>query len=100
MGANLGELDDLPITSAVSQGDGPPIGTPLVIQSAIQSANLFTFTWNTTENQLYQVQYTTNLAENAWFNLGYPIVATNSTTTASDLMSSQQVFYRVSLVAP
>ena len=71
---------------------------PLVIQSVIQSGNLLTFTWSTTATQMYQIQYTTNLTQSAWANLGNPITATNSTTTASGVMSNSQQFYRVVLL--
>jgi hypothetical protein len=47
---------------------------------------------------MYQVQFTTNLAQNAWTDLGSPIAATNSTASAFDAMSNSQKFYRVVLL--
>ena len=69
-----------------------------VIQSAKRSGDSFTFTWSTTATQMYQIQCTTNLTQNAWTNLGGPIAATNSTATASDSISNSQMFYRVVLL--
>jgi len=36
---------------------------PPVIQSAAKSGNAVTFTWSATSNQMYQIQYKTNLAQ-------------------------------------
>ena len=50
----------------------------------------------------YQVQYRANLLQPGWFNLGPPIIATNSALSLSDtnaLQSSPQRFYRL-IVAP
>jgi hypothetical protein len=42
------------------------------------------------------VQYTTNLAQAGWINLGIPITASNSVISASDFIGlEQQRFYRV-----
>jgi hypothetical protein len=71
---------------------------PPVIQSDGQSGNLFVFTWSAAATQMYQVQFTTNLAQNAWTDLGSPIAATNSTASAFDAMSNSQKFYRVVLL--
>jgi O-glycosyl hydrolase len=71
---------------------------PPVIQSTGQSGNSFTLTWSTAAAQMYQIQRTTNLAQNAWINSGSPIIATNSTATASEIISNSQEFYRVVLL--
>jgi sugar lactone lactonase YvrE len=68
-----------------------------VIQSAAKTGNAITFTWTATSNQMYQIQYTTNLSQNLWSNLGSPITATNSTVTASNVMTFPQEFFRVVL---
>ncbi len=65
------------------------------IQSAKRSGNLFTFTWSATPAQAYQVQYTTNLTQDVWANLGGAIAATNSVATASDSITNSEMFYRV-----
>jgi hypothetical protein len=47
---------------------------------------------------VYQVQYTTNLIQTNWINLGKPLVATNGNLTVSDanaIGSSPQRFYRI-----
>jgi hypothetical protein len=74
-----------------------PAGGP-VIQSAGQSGDLFAFTWSAATNQTYQIQSTTNLAQGAWSDLGGPIVATNSTATATDFITNSQMYYRVVLL--
>ena len=68
-----------------------------VIQSETKSSNTFTFTWSATSNQMYQIQYTTNLAQNLWSNLGSPITATNSMVSASNVITFPQQFFRVVL---
>jgi hypothetical protein len=47
---------------------------------------------------MYQVQFTTNLTQNDWTNLGGPIATTNSTASASDFMFNSQKFYRIVLL--
>jgi O-glycosyl hydrolase len=71
---------------------------PPFIQSAQQSGNSFTFTWSAAQYQMYQIQYTADLTQNVWTDLGGPITATNSTATASDSISNSQKFYRVVLL--
>jgi hypothetical protein len=74
---------------------------PPVIQPATPTGNSFTFTWNSTASQIYQIQYTTNLVQNVWANLGFPVVASGSTTTMSDPISSNsQMFYRACIIPP
>jgi sugar lactone lactonase YvrE len=70
---------------------------PPAFQSEARSGTNFTFTWSAVSNQMYQVQYSTNLLQNIWLNVGGPITATNSTATASDTVSSPVRFYRVTL---
>ncbi|MGP8235739.1 MAG: beta strand repeat-containing protein, partial [Limisphaerales bacterium] len=68
---------------------------PPVIQSVQQSGNSVVFTWSTTADLAYQVQYTTNLNQSVWANLGSPITAIGSTATASDYLTNAQTFYRI-----
>jgi len=68
-----------------------------VIQTATWASNSFTFTWSATSNQMYQVQFRTNLTADAWLNLGSPITAIDSTVTVSESASVPQMFYRVVL---
>jgi len=69
-----------------------------VIQTATRTGSTFTFTWSSTATQTYQAQYATNLNQIPWINLGSSIVATNSTTSASDSISGSAKFYRVLLL--
>jgi hypothetical protein len=95
---SLVDPDEHQTNYSVSLVNGTLTVTPPVIQSVMQSGNSFTFTWSTRPTQVYQIQYTTNLTGSAWSNFGGPIVATNSTTTASDPITNSQVFYRVVLL--
>jgi len=62
-----------------------------------QSNTTFYFTWNTATNQVYQIQYTTDLVSSNWHNLGAPITATNNSAAATDTVApGSQRFYRVS----
>jgi hypothetical protein len=74
------------------------VTAPPVIQSVQQTGNSFTFAWSAAVGVTYQIQYTTNLAQNAWTNFGSPMAATNSIATASDTISNSQKFYRVLLL--
>ena len=57
-----------------------------------------TFTWGSTSNLVYQLQYATNLISPGWQNIGAPITATNNLISTSDIPSGSQGFYRVQLV--
>jgi hypothetical protein len=70
---------------------------PPLLQSESWSSNKFTFTFSSVSNQMYQIQYSTNLALNIWSNLGPPITATNSFTTVSDTNSAPFRLYRLTL---
>ena len=67
------------------------------IQSETSTSNAFNFTFSSISNQMYQVQYSTNLSQTNWFNLGGPVMATNSAVTISDGGSAPFKFYRVTL---
>ena len=55
--------------------------------------------WNTLAGQSYQLQYTTNLTQNNWSDLGGAITATNSKIINLDSFgTNDQRFYRVVLV--
>jgi hypothetical protein len=94
---------DLPsLTGAVPSGHGEygQASTLVVTQLPSQSGNVFAFSWNATPNQIYQVQWKTDPNQNVWSNLGYPIVATNSTATVSLFVSNPQMFFRTYLLSP
>jgi hypothetical protein len=69
-----------------------------MILSAGYSGNQFIFTWSTTANQMYRIQYTTNLVQNVWADLGDAIIATGSSASVSNTVSNLQMFYRASLI--
>src|SRR5581483_437300 len=71
---------------------------PPVFQSVRQTNGTVTFTWSATAEQIYQVQYKTDLNAGNWINLGNALGATNGTLSASDAMTNLQRFYRVVLL--
>jgi sugar lactone lactonase YvrE len=71
---------------------------PPAFQSEFKSAgNHITFTWSAVSNQMYQIQYCTNLIQPTWLNLGALVTATNSVATKSDTLSLPACFYRLTL---
>jgi len=83
-------LDDISVT---------PISMPMFKTTSVASST-FNLTWGTTTGLVYQVQYSTNLAQGNWINLGKPLIATSNTLTVSDtnaISSSPQRFYRLTV---
>ena len=71
---------------------------PPVFDSITQIAGTVTLVWSAVAGQSYQLQYSTNLTQTNWTDLGGAITATNGTMTASDSPGSgPQKFYRVVL---
>jgi hypothetical protein len=69
------------------------------IQSVRQTGSSFTFIWSATSNQVYQIQFKTNLAQSNWTTVGGTLTASNSTITASEpIGTNAQQFYRVVLL--
>jgi hypothetical protein len=97
VGTGLGNYTITYVDGALTVIGGAAV--PPAIESAQRAGDSFMFTWSTTANQSYQVQYTTNLSLNGWSNLGNPITATGSNATASDSITNSQTFYRI-LVLP
>jgi hypothetical protein len=62
-----------------------------------QNGTIFSFTFVAVPGQIYQIQYTTNLAPANWLNLDGPINATTNTVTVSDTIQNSQLFYRAVL---
>jgi hypothetical protein len=55
--------------------------------------------WTAIPNCAYQLQYTTNIARGDWRDLGGPVIATNETANAGDIIrANTQRFYRVQLL--
>jgi subtilase family serine protease len=83
-------LDDISVT---------PISAP-VFKSVQQPphSTAFNLSWSTTANQVYQVQYTTNLFQPNWINLGGTMTATGSVLTLQDtnsIYSTPSRYYRI-----
>ena len=71
---------------------------PPVFKSVIQTTGMVTLVWSTVASQTNQLQYSTNLAQTNWTDLGGAVVATNGIMTASDPVGTDpQRFYRVVL---
>jgi hypothetical protein len=83
-------LDDISVT---------PIPVP-AFRATTKTSTAFNLTWETMAGLVYQVQYTTDLVETNWINLGKPLIATTNALTVSDtnaISSSPQRFYRLML---
>jgi hypothetical protein len=95
--ANAGQYDVIVTNSYGSVTSSVvTLNVVFLFQSVAQNGSIVTFSWLTTSNVSYQVQYTTNLASSNWIDLGAAIVATNSVTSATDnLGPDPQRFYRV-----
>jgi subtilase family serine protease len=81
-------LDDISVTT---------IPVP-AFRAATKTSSSFNLTWGTMTGLVYQVQYTTNLVQTNWINLGKPLIATNDNLMMSDtnaIGSSPQRFYRL-----
>jgi uncharacterized repeat protein (TIGR03803 family) len=87
------------VTSAGGVGGNGTVfsfSPPPVFQTLIQTNDAFRLNWSTVAGEIYQLQYTTNLALPNWNNLGYPLVATNGAITVSDTIGPDpQRFYQV-----
>jgi len=70
-----------------------------VFQTPTQNGNSINLAWTSIAGLSYQVQYATNLTQSNWVSIGAAVVATNSTSFASDFLgSAPQKFYRVLLL--
>jgi uncharacterized repeat protein (TIGR03803 family) len=59
----------------------------------------FTFTWAALTGRSYHVQFQSDLTSTNWSPLGDPVIATNTTTSANDVIGpDRQRFYRVVLL--
>jgi hypothetical protein len=77
----------------------PVISNPQPVFQTVALANgTFAFTWSAALGNLYQVQYTTNLAQANWINLGSTVSATNAVMSGTDSLSETQRFYRIQLM--
>jgi subtilase family serine protease len=93
----IGARDD-PTYLALDDVSVIPIPATL-FQPVTETNGTLNFTWNALTGLVYQVQYTTNLLQTNWINLGNAITATNVTATATNLIGSDpQRFYRLQLL--
>ena len=76
-----------------------PPGAPS-FQTATASGGTVNFAWSSVAGQMYQVQCVSAICKTNWIALGNPIMATNSTTSTNDTISTSNVqrFYRVVLL--
>jgi hypothetical protein len=83
-------------THAAAITVGPPIlpVSPMITNPAF-AGGLFSFVWNAISNADYQVQYSTNIQEADWMNLGGIITATHITMTSGYPTTNNQGYYRV-----
>ncbi|HYA78893.1 MAG TPA: hypothetical protein VED19_00100, partial [Candidatus Nitrosopolaris sp.] len=74
-----------------------PITVPApVFQSVTATGGTVTFTWNAVAGVGYQLQYSTDLTQTNWTDLGSLITATNAVMSASDSIGPDlQRFYRL-----
>jgi hypothetical protein len=74
-----------------------PISVPEpVLQSVTGAGGTLTFTWNAVMNADYQLQYSTDLTQTNWTDLGSLITATNTVMSATDSIGPDpQRFYRL-----
>lgn len=73
------------------------IAQPPTLQLATvsQSGGAFNIGWNVPQGQICQIQYTTNLTQSGWINLGGPVTVTSGTVCATDSLGNSQCFYRL-----
>jgi uncharacterized repeat protein (TIGR03803 family) len=71
---------------------------PPVFKSITETTGTVTLVWSTAAGQTNQLQYSTNLTQTNWVNLGQAVLATNGVMSASDSVGTgPQRFYRVVL---
>jgi len=64
-------------------------------QGGSQNVNTLTLSWSALTGQYYQIQYSSDLMQGVWADVGAPIMATNSTMAVSEPISNAQGFYRI-----
>ena len=71
---------------------------PPVLVLVTWTNGTLSFAWSAIGGGVYQVQYTSNLLQTNWSNLGGTLSTTNGILSASDGMTNSQRFYRVVLL--
>ncbi len=70
--------------------------TPPSFQNVANVGGSIVFSWNSVTGSVYQLQYTTNLDQLNWVNLGSAITTSNAVLSATDTFNvNLQRFYRV-----
>ena len=82
-------MDNLVITPHTMSSVRP------LLQNLTRASGTTTFTWAAQAGQTYQVQYSADLSQTNWSNLGSPLTTGNYTLTGFDAATNQQRFYRV-----
>jgi len=90
------------VTSAFGSTAGSIANLTVLSRPTLQTLNSqngqISLIWNAVSNLSYQLQYSTNLTDTNWINLGSPITATNSSAAIMDGTATYgQRFYRVRL---
>jgi hypothetical protein len=92
-------LDDVSVFPQT--GGNLTIGsTAAVARFSVKAATGLEITWNTSSGQNYQLQYTTNLFQPDWINVGSPVTASAATLTLTDtnnVPASPQRYYKLSV---
>jgi len=92
-------FEDTPYYLGVDDVSVTPLLPPEFKSAQSENAS-FNLAWNAVSGLVYQVQYTTNLTQANWINLGKPLITTGATLTISDtnaVSSAPQRFYRLKL---
>jgi hypothetical protein len=96
--ANITDSFDAGIVSVFATTNLALPASTLMIQTVSRAGSAVTFTWNTIPDQRYQVQSNTNLSQTNWTSLGGILTATNTTTSATEISTNAQMFYRIQLL--
>ena len=71
---------------------------PPVMPSFTASNSVVLFNWGAVSNQMYQLQYATNLIAPVWTDLGSPVTATSNAAATADVVGAgSERFYRIRL---
>jgi hypothetical protein len=94
---SAGQIEQL-FSVATNTPANPPNFISVSASSTSPNGHAITFSWSSIPGQMYQVQFSRNLAQTTWSNLNGTIRASNTITTVSDDANTDtQRFYRVIL---
>ena len=89
--------EEFAMDNVIAVTHNAPVVVPLV-QNLTQAGGMISFDWAAQMGETYQVQYSTNLSQTNWINLGSPLTANNYILNVSDTLTNQQRFYRLFLL--